>query len=82
LADAQPDIIALMEKRIGYLPFIRCAIQRLPEECAKLKQNADYRKQWGEVGREYWEDYHSPPVVAQRAVEVFEEAIDLWQTTE
>jgi len=79
LADAHPDIIEQMERRIGYLPFIRCSIDELSYICAKLRADDAYREGQSVIGRHYWETFHSPAAVAKRAIEVFQETIDLWR---
>ena len=79
LADADPRIIAEMQKRIGYLPFIRSTIEQLPGVCEPLRRNAVYRREWEARSREYWRAFHSPEAVASRAIEMFAETIDLWK---
>jgi hypothetical protein len=76
LANAQPEIITQMEQRIGYLPFICSTIDELPERCIELRDNPALRQEWGEIGRQYWHDFHSPKAAANRAIEVFQETID------
>jgi len=76
LANAQEVIIEQMEQRIGYLPFIRSTISELPEKCIQLRDDPALRQKWGEIGRQYWHDFHSPSAAAKRAILVFQETIE------
>lgn len=80
LSDARLDILEQIERRVGYMPFIRCPINELPEWSIKLQKDVSYREKWGAIGRRYWETFHSPAAVAKRAIEVFQETIDVWRT--
>lgn len=76
IANARRPILTAMRKKWGYIPFVRSTLKALPETVLRLRDDRTFYQESLERGWQHWHDYHRPEVVAQRAVEFYEEAIE------
>ena len=68
---------SMLEQVGGELPFVEIVAtpESVAEALACLRLDRRYYKHWCEVGREHFFRYHHAPIVAKKAIEVYEQAL-------
>ena len=63
----------------GYLPYVKASetVESISHWLARLRDDPDFYRQARERGRAYFFQYHHAPVVAQKAVALYEQARDM-----
>jgi glycosyltransferase involved in cell wall biosynthesis len=61
----------------GYLPYLDTAanVKAIRANILNLKNNLDLYKEMAEIGRKYFFQFHHAPVVAEKAIEIYEQAM-------
>jgi len=68
---------SMLEQVGGELPFVRIGAtpESIAEALTRLCQDRQYYEHWCDVGREHFFRYHHAPIVAKKAIEVYEQAL-------
>jgi glycosyltransferase involved in cell wall biosynthesis len=63
-----------IKKIIGYLPFLEADENNLQYQLEYLIEDENARRKWGGIGKKYVEEWHDYPIVAERAISIYEDA--------
>lgn len=75
VANGTPEILSAMQRRFGYIPFVRCQLEDLRATLLRLKEDAQFYKDAQERGEQFWHHFHRPEVVANVAIGYYEKAV-------
>lgn len=75
IGHAPVEIVNEIEVRVGYHPFVHTRLEDLRATVERMRDDRAFRHRWTALGMRYVREHHAPAVVAQRAVDVCQEAI-------
>ena len=73
-AKASPDVVPLIKNRFEYLPWCDCPehVRYIKRWVTRLKDDASAYRGWRDAGRRWFFRHHHAPVVASRAIKLYE----------
>lgn len=64
-----------MQSIIGYLPFYRCTPSTVGERLREIVEDADLRREYGQIGEEYVNAFHDERKVVEQWKGIYQEAL-------
>ena len=77
IANAEDPTINRILEAIGFLPFVRCALPDLCETVLKLRDDLKFYQDGVTRGKQCYDEFHSPAIVAQKALVYYGQALEL-----
>lgn len=65
IANADSEILALIQEEVGYIPFVQCEPESLGATVQRLMTNPAHYQECLERGRKYIDEFHEPVKVAK-----------------